>query len=88
MGGTGDQRRQGNHDHRASAFFLDQHAQHVQRFTNSNRLLSFLVTLPRFIIDTLFVTALITIAAILLARGRTCSRACCCLACLPLPQSG
>ena len=52
------------------AFFLDQHALHVQRFTNSNRLLSFLVTLPRFIIDTLFVTALVTIAAILLARGQ------------------
>ena len=52
------------------AFFLDQHAHHVQRFTNSSRLLSFLVTLPRFIIDTLSVTALITIAAILLARGR------------------
>jgi ATP-binding cassette, subfamily B, bacterial PglK len=52
------------------AFFLDQHAHHVQRFTNSNRLLSFLVTLPRFIIDTLSVTALITVAAILLARGQ------------------
>ena len=52
------------------AFFLDQHAHHVQRFSNSNRLLSFLMTLPRFIIDTLSVTALITVAAILLARGQ------------------
>ena len=52
------------------AFFLDQHAHHVQRFSNSNRLLSFLTTLPRFIIDTLSVVALITIAAILLARGQ------------------
>ncbi|HTW87001.1 MAG TPA: ABC transporter ATP-binding protein [Candidatus Binataceae bacterium] len=52
------------------AFFLDQHAHHVQRFTNSNRLLLFLMTLPRFIIDTLSVAALIAIAAILLARGQ------------------
>jgi ATP-binding cassette subfamily C protein len=52
------------------AFFLDHHAHHVQRFSNSNRLLSFYITLPRFIIDTLSVTALITIAAIILARGQ------------------
>jgi ATP-binding cassette, subfamily B, bacterial PglK len=52
------------------SFFLDQHAFHVQRFSNSARLLSFLVTLPRFIIDTLSVTALVAIATILLARGQ------------------
>ena len=52
------------------SFFLDQHAFHVQRFSNSARLLSFLVTLPRFIIDTLSVTALVAIAMILLARGQ------------------
>ncbi len=52
------------------AFFLDRHAFHVQRFSNSNRLLSFLVTFPRFMIDTLSVTALVAIATILLARGQ------------------
>jgi ATP-binding cassette, subfamily B, bacterial PglK len=52
------------------AFFLDQHAYHVQRFSNSNRLLSFYATLPRFIIDTLSVIALITLAAVILARGQ------------------
>ena len=52
------------------SFFLDQHAFHVQRFSNSARLLSFLMTLPRFIIDTLSVTALVAIAMILLARGQ------------------
>jgi ATP-binding cassette, subfamily B, bacterial PglK len=52
------------------SFFLDQHAFHVQRFSNSARLLSFLVTLPRFIIDTLSVTALVAIVTILLARGQ------------------
>ncbi len=52
------------------SFFLDQHAFHVQRFSNSARLLSFLVTLPRFIIDTLSVTALVAIVTILVARGQ------------------
>jgi ABC-type bacteriocin/lantibiotic exporter with double-glycine peptidase domain len=55
---------------RRRSFFLDQHAFHVQRFSNSARLLSFLVTLPRFIVDTLSVTALVAIAMILLARGQ------------------
>jgi ATP-binding cassette subfamily C protein len=52
------------------SFFLEQHGYHVQRFSNSARLLSFLMTLPRFIIDTLSVTALVAIVAILLARGQ------------------
>ena len=52
------------------SFFLDQHAFHVQRFSNSARILNFLVTLPRFIIDTLAVTALVAITTILLAQGQ------------------
>jgi hypothetical protein len=50
--------------------FPDQHAIHVQRISNSARLLSYLLTLPLFIIDTLSVTALVAIATILLARGQ------------------
>jgi ATP-binding cassette, subfamily B, bacterial PglK len=52
------------------SFFLDQHAFHVRRFSNSARKLLFLMTLPRFIIDTLSVTALVAITTILLVRGR------------------
>jgi ATP-binding cassette, subfamily B, bacterial PglK len=52
------------------SFFLDQHAYHVQRFSDSARSLAFLTTIPRFIIDTLSVTATVAIAAILLGRGQ------------------
>jgi ABC-type multidrug transport system fused ATPase/permease subunit len=51
------------------SFFVDQQAYHVQRFTDAMRSLSFLSTLPRFVIDTLAVTAMVAIAAILLRGG-------------------
>jgi ABC-type multidrug transport system fused ATPase/permease subunit len=52
------------------SFFIDQHSYHVQRFTDAARSLTFLTTVPRFVIDTLAVTAMVAIAAILLARGQ------------------
>jgi ABC-type multidrug transport system fused ATPase/permease subunit len=52
------------------SFFLDQHAYHVRRFSDSLRSLAFLTTIPRFIIDTLAVTAMVAIATILLSRGQ------------------
>jgi ATP-binding cassette subfamily C protein len=52
------------------AFFIDQQSSHVERFTNALRSLSFLSALPRFVIDTLAVTAMVAIAAILLSRGQ------------------
>jgi hypothetical protein len=69
MGGASDQQQEITITGRRS-FFLDQHAIHVQRISNSARLLSYLLTLPLFIIDTLSVTALVAIATILLARGQ------------------
>jgi ABC-type multidrug transport system fused ATPase/permease subunit len=51
------------------SFFIDQQVSHVERFTDALRSLSFLSALPRFIIDTLAVTAMVAIAAILLSRG-------------------
>jgi ATP-binding cassette subfamily C protein len=51
------------------SFFIDQQNYHVQRFTNSLRSLSFLSALPRFVTDTLAVTAMVAIAAILLRGG-------------------
>ena len=52
------------------SFFLDQHGYHVQRFADSARLLSVYGALPRLLIDTLAVSAMVAIAAILLARGQ------------------
>lgn len=52
------------------SFFLDQHGYHVQRFTDSIRSLTFLSAIPRFTIDTLAVSAMVAIAAILLSRGQ------------------
>lgn len=51
------------------SFFLDRHGYHVHRFADSVRALALLAALPRFIIDTLAVTAMVAIAAILLGRG-------------------
>jgi ATP-binding cassette, subfamily B, bacterial PglK len=51
------------------SFFVDQQTYHVQRFTDALRSLSFLSALPRFVIDTLAVTAMVAIAAILLRGG-------------------
>ena len=52
------------------SFFLDQHARHVQGFSDAARSLAFLITIPRFVIDTLSVIAMVAIAAILLGRGQ------------------
>jgi ATP-binding cassette, subfamily B, bacterial PglK len=51
------------------SFFIDQHGYHLQRFTDSVRSLNFLSALPRFIVDTLAVAAIVAIAAILLRGG-------------------
>jgi ATP-binding cassette, subfamily B, bacterial PglK len=52
------------------SFFINQHGYHVQRFTDSWRSLTFLAAVPRFVIDTLAVSAMVAIAAILLVRGQ------------------
>ncbi len=51
------------------ALFIKEHSIHVYGFANSMRSLTFLTTSPRFLIDTLAVTAMVTIASILLERG-------------------
>ena len=52
------------------SFFVEQHNYYVRRFTDSSRSLSFLSTFPRFAIDTLAVSAMVVIAAILLRGGQ------------------
>ena len=52
------------------SFFVDQHGYHIQRFTNSVRALSFLSAFPRFIVDTLAISAVVAIAIILVKRGQ------------------
>lgn len=51
------------------AFFLDEHGRQVHRFADSIRSMAFLAAAPRFVIETLAVVAMVTIAAILIARG-------------------
>jgi ABC-type multidrug transport system fused ATPase/permease subunit len=51
------------------SFFIDQHGYHVRRFTDSLRSLAFLSAFPRLVIDTLAVSAMVVIAAILLRGG-------------------
>ncbi|MGC2413895.1 MAG: ABC transporter ATP-binding protein [Stellaceae bacterium] len=55
---------------RRRSFFVDQHSYHVQRFTASLRSLSFLSALPRFVIDTLAISAMVVIATIMLRHGQ------------------
>jgi len=55
---------------RRRSFFVDQHSYHVQRFTASLRSLSFLSAIPRFVIDTLAISAMVVIATIMLRRGQ------------------
>jgi ATP-binding cassette, subfamily B, bacterial PglK len=52
------------------SFFIDQHSYHVQCFINSLRSLTFLSAVPRFAIDTLVVSGMVAIVAILLRRGQ------------------
>ena len=51
------------------SFFLDEHGHHVYQFADLIRSMAFLTASPRFIIETLAVIAMVTIAAILIARG-------------------
>ena len=51
------------------SFFIDQHGFHVRRFTDSLGSLAFLSAFPRLVIDTLAVSAMVAIAAILLRGG-------------------
>ncbi len=51
------------------SFFIDQHGFHVRRFTDSLGSLAFLSAFPRLVIDTLAVSAMVVIAAILLRGG-------------------
>src|SRR5258705_732613 len=52
------------------SFFVEQHNYHVRRFTDSLQSLAFLSSIPRFAIDTLAVSAMVAIAAILLRVGQ------------------
>jgi ATP-binding cassette, subfamily B, bacterial PglK len=52
------------------SFFVEQHNYYVRRFTDCSRSLSFLSAFPRFAIDTLAVSAMVVIAAILLRGGQ------------------
>jgi ATP-binding cassette, subfamily B, bacterial PglK len=51
------------------SFFIDQHSYHVRHFTNSLQSLAFLSALPRLVVDTLAVSAMVAIATILLRGG-------------------
>jgi ATP-binding cassette, subfamily B, bacterial PglK len=51
------------------SFFVDQHSYHVRHFTDSLRSLAFLSAFPRLVIDTLAISAMVAIAAILLRGG-------------------
>src|SRR5216683_651391 len=52
------------------AFFVDKYDYHVRRFAEAVRSMMFFSVVSRFFTDTLAVTAMVAIAAILLARGR------------------
>lgn len=52
------------------AFFVEKHGYYVGIFTDTVRSLMFLSAVPRFVIDTLAVSAMVAITAILLERGR------------------
>jgi ATP-binding cassette subfamily C protein len=52
------------------AFFIDKYDYHIGRFAEAVRSMMFLSLIPRFVIDTLAVSTMVAIAAILLARGQ------------------
>ena len=52
------------------SFFVEQQNYYVRRFTDSMRSLNFLTAIPRLSIDTLAVSAMVAIAAILLMGGK------------------
>ena len=51
-------------------FFIDRYDYQVSRFAEAVRSMMFFSVVPRFVIDTLAVTTMVAIAAILLARGQ------------------
>jgi ABC-type multidrug transport system fused ATPase/permease subunit len=51
-------------------FFVNQHSYYVERFTDSLRSLTFLSAIPRFAIDGLVVSGMVSILGILLWRGQ------------------
>ena len=53
-----------------AAFFLDRHRYHVRRVTESMRTFMFLSGIPRLVIDTLAVSAMVAVVLIILARGQ------------------
>ncbi len=53
-----------------ATFFTDRHAYHAGQFAEANRSSMLLSSIPRLVIDTLAVTAMVTIVLIILARGQ------------------
>jgi ATP-binding cassette subfamily C protein len=53
-----------------AAFFIDRHADHAERFAESFRSSMVLSSIPRLVIDTLAVTAMVSIVLIVVARGQ------------------
>jgi ABC-type multidrug transport system fused ATPase/permease subunit len=53
-----------------AAFFIDRHADHAERFAESFRSSMVLSSIPRLVIDTLVVTAMVSIVLIVVARGQ------------------
>jgi ABC-type multidrug transport system fused ATPase/permease subunit len=52
------------------SFFIERHNYHVRRFTESMRSLTLLSALPRLLVDTLAISAMVAIAAILFSSGQ------------------
>jgi ATP-binding cassette, subfamily B, bacterial PglK len=53
-----------------AAFFIDRHAPHARHFAESFRSSMLLSSIPRLVIDTLAVTAMVAMVLIILARGQ------------------
>jgi ABC-type multidrug transport system fused ATPase/permease subunit len=53
-----------------ASFFIDRHGYYFRRFVESQRSLMFLSTIPRLLIDTLAVSAMVAIALVVLVRGQ------------------
>ncbi len=53
-----------------ASFFIDRQAYEVRRLADCMRSLTFLAGIPRLVIDTLAVTAMVAVALVILARGQ------------------
>ena len=53
-----------------ASFFIDRHAYHARHFAESFRSSMLLSSIPRLVIDTLAVTAMVAMVLIILARGQ------------------